>query len=49
MYQSKPGDIFVGREREMANLTAAFDDAVSGKGRIVMVAGEPGTGKTRTA
>jgi len=33
----------------MAELTAALDDAISGQGRIVMLAGEPGIGKTRTA
>ena len=33
----------------MADLQAALDDAVSGQGRLVMLAGEPGIGKTRTA
>ena len=28
---------------------AALDDAMSGQGRLVMLAGEPGIGKTRTA
>ncbi len=41
--------IFVGREREMAGLRAAMDDAYAGRGRLVMLAGEPGIGKTRTA
>ena len=45
----RAGGIFVGRQREMAELTAALDDAMSGQGRIVMLAGEPGIGKTRTA
>jgi DNA-binding CsgD family transcriptional regulator/tetratricopeptide (TPR) repeat protein len=40
---------FVGRQREMAELTDALVDAISGQGRIVMLAGEPGIGKTRTA
>ncbi len=40
---------FVGRRREMAELTAALDDALAGRGRMVMLAGEPGIGKTRTA
>ena len=40
---------FVGRQREMAELTAALDDALSGHGRMVMLVGEPGIGKTRTA
>ena len=41
--------IFVGRQREMAELTAALDDALTGNGRLVMLVGEPGIGKTRTA
>ncbi len=40
---------FVGRQRELAELQAALDDALSGRGRLVMLAGEPGIGKTRTA
>ncbi len=40
---------FVGRQREMAELRTALDDAIAGQGRIVMLAGEPGIGKTRTA
>ncbi|HLF05323.1 MAG TPA: AAA family ATPase [Dehalococcoidia bacterium] len=43
------GEIFVGRQREMAALTAALEDALSGQGRLVMLAGEPGIGKTRMA
>ena len=42
-------DIFVGREREIADLTAALDGAIAGRGRLVMLVGEPGIGKTRTA
>ena len=41
--------IFVGRQREMAELREALDDAMAGQGRSVMLAGEPGIGKTRTA
>ncbi len=33
----------------MAALTAALDEALSGHGRLVMLVGEPGIGKTRTA
>ncbi len=40
---------FVGRQREMADLWAALDDAISGHGRTGMLAGEPGIGKTRIA
>ena len=38
---------FVGRDRELGELRTALDDAVSGEGRLVMLAGEPGIGKTR--
>ena len=33
----------------MAELTSALYDALSGRGRLVMLVGEPGIGKTRTA
>jgi predicted ATPase len=42
-------DVFVGRQREMAELKAALEDALAGRGRLVMLAGEPGIGKTRTS
>jgi DNA-binding CsgD family transcriptional regulator len=41
--------IFVGRQREMGQLKTALEDALSGQGRLVMLVGEPGIGKTRTA
>ena len=44
----QPRDIFVGRQREMAEVTAALDDALAGRGRLFMLVGEPGIGKTRT-
>ena len=40
--------VFVGRETELERLRKAFDDAVSGRGGLVMLVGEPGIGKTRT-
>ena len=40
---------FVGRQREIGELVDAFDDALIGRGRLVMLVGEPGIGKTRTA
>ena len=33
----------------METLTTALEDAISGHGRLVMLVGEPGIGKTRTA
>ena len=41
--------VFVGRQREMLTLTAAMADVLAGQGRLAMLAGEPGIGKTRTA
>jgi len=45
----RAGELFVGRERELAALGTALDRALDGEGRIVALAGEPGIGKTRTA
>jgi len=39
-------DRFVGRSHELAVLRAAFREAAAGDGRLVLVAGEPGIGKT---
>ena len=41
--------IFVGRQREMGELRDALDEAMADQGRSVMLTGEPGIGKTRTA
>ncbi len=46
---SPTSGVFVGRQRELADLRAALEDTVSGHGRLVMLVGEPGIGKTRTA
>jgi tetratricopeptide (TPR) repeat protein len=40
---------FVGRKEELKVLEAALDDACAGRGRLVLLIGEPGIGKTRTA
>ena len=37
---------FVGRESELAQIAAALDAAAAGRGQLVMLAGEPGIGKT---
>jgi class 3 adenylate cyclase len=41
------GGAFVGRDAELAQLDTALDAALGGQGRLVLVAGEPGIGKTR--
>lgn len=38
---------FVGRRRELGDLFGALDQGRAGRGRIVLVGGEPGIGKTR--
>ena len=43
------GGVFVGRERETRALHEALEDAVAGRGRLVMLTGDAGMGKTRTA
>ena len=40
---------FVGREEEMQELTEVLERAIGGRGRLVMLVGEPGIGKTRTS
>src|SRR6185295_11457775 len=40
---------FIGRQLELQALRAALDSAVAGRPRIVLLTGEPGIGKTRTA
>jgi eukaryotic-like serine/threonine-protein kinase len=43
------GGVFVGRERELDELRDGLDDALAGRGRLMLLVGEPGIGKTRTA
>jgi DNA-binding SARP family transcriptional activator len=40
---------FVGRERELAELVGGLDDAFAGHGRVFLLAGEPGIGKSLLA
>jgi predicted ATPase len=40
-------NVFVGRERELAELRGYLEAAFTGNGRLVLVVGEPGIGKTR--
>ncbi len=46
---SQSSEIFVARQRELDELTARLEEALAGRGRLVMLAGEPGIGKTRLA
>src|SRR5262245_32107322 len=43
------GRTFVGRDAELAEIRAALDRAAAGQGGLVLLAGEPGIGKTRLA
>ncbi|HEY0633310.1 MAG TPA: protein kinase [Thermoleophilaceae bacterium] len=41
--------VFVGRELEVERLRGALEEAFERRGRLMMLVGEPGIGKTRTA
>src|SRR6266700_4965018 len=38
---------FVGRARELEQILAGLDDTLAGRGRLYLLTGEPGIGKTR--
>ena len=40
---------FVGRQAELQQLKAAFEQAAQGQGALIMLVGEPGIGKTALA
>ncbi|MFP8880807.1 MAG: AAA family ATPase, partial [Myxococcota bacterium] len=42
-----PADLFLGRDAVMTELRTAFREAADGAGRVVLLVGEPGIGKTR--
>lgn len=46
-FTSRLRSVFVGREVEMARLASALQSAQKGTGQLVILAGEPGIGKTR--
>jgi MoxR-like ATPase len=46
---TEPHGVFIGRERELTALRTAFEHSDAGQGRLVLLVGEPGIGKTRTA
>ena len=43
------GGVFVGREREVEQLRSGLEEALAGRGRLILLVGEPGIGKTSTA
>src|ERR1051325_8675075 len=47
MHGAPAGSVFVGRQRELAELRAGLVEAIAGRGRLFLVVGEPGIGKTR--
>jgi DNA-binding SARP family transcriptional activator len=44
-----PRSVFVGRKRELAELLGGLDDVFAGRGRLFLLGGEPGIGKSRLA
>ncbi len=46
---SLAADIFVGYQRELAELQACLEDTLRGRENLAMLVGEPGIGKTRMA
>ena len=47
--REQAGAVFVGRQRELGTLLEGLDSAVAGRGRLILVGGEPGIGKIRLA
>ncbi len=45
--QRPASSVFVGREKEFAELQRRLNNAIAGEGQFAVVAGEPGIGKTR--
>ena len=43
------GRAFVGRQRELEEIRRGLDDAAAGRGRLFLLVGEPGIGKSRLA
>src|SRR2546427_9215728 len=45
--EARAGAVFIGRRGELAELRAGLEDAVTGRGRFLLIVGEAGIGKTR--
>jgi class 3 adenylate cyclase len=43
------GGVFVGRDTELEQMRTSLEDALTGQGRLLLLSGDPGIGKTRTA
>jgi class 3 adenylate cyclase len=43
------GGVFVGRDAELEQMRGLLEDALAGQGRLLLLSGDPGIGKTRTA
>jgi MoxR-like ATPase len=41
--------LFVGRSEELTRLAEGLEDAIEGRGRLFLISGEPGIGKSRLA
>ncbi len=48
-HSARPARPMVGRDREMATLLSGLDDVARASGRLFLISGEPGVGKTRLA
>ena len=46
---SLAGGVFVGRDAELDEMRTSLEDALGGQGRLLLLSGDPGIGKTRTA
>ncbi len=49
VFVSSEATPFVGREREMGELRRGLEEAIAGRGRLFLISGAPGVGKTRLA
>ena len=48
-FRARLPSTMVGRERELSSLLSGLDDAASRRGRLFLISGEPGVGKSRLA